>query len=267
MIIGIIGGGRGGSSILNILSKTKEVEVAGIVDIDENAPGIRLAQELGIYHTDSIREMLSKKLDLIIEVTGNKRVEEEIAEYNIHNTYVIKADVAKFITILISNQEELNKQLELQINEIRNIVTIAEESIMQMHDSVDKTNELGNTLSEFVNRTILHVKETDQIIKFINKITQQTNILGLNASIEAARAGEHGRGFSIVAQEVQKLATNSEEFTRKIAEILRKISEDVYSISTEIQQLNTISQNQYQMRTEIETAVEELAATVRSADL
>lgn len=195
MIISIIGGGQGGSSILNILTKTKELEVAGIVDIDPNAPGIKLAKELGVYYTDSIQEMLSKKVDLIIEVTGSKRVEEEIAAHNIHGAYVVRADVAKFITILVSNQEELNRQLEIQINEIRNISYVTEECTMKMHDSIDRTQELGKTLNEFANRTIAHVKETDQIIKFINKITQQTNILGLNASIEAARAGGTWQGL------------------------------------------------------------------------
>lgn len=263
MIIAIIGGGQGGSSILNTLIKTKEVEVAGIVDINESAPGIKLAKELGVYNTNSIKEMLSRELDLIIEVTGSERVEEEIKLHNINDVEVIRSNVAKFITILIGNQEELNDQLEVQINEIRNISYVAEECTMKMHDSIDKTNELGNTLSEFAERTISHVKETDQIINFIDKITQQTNILGLNASIEAARAGEHGRGFAIVAKEVQKLATNSEEFTRKIAEILGKISDEIFSISSEIKQLNTISQNQSQVGVELEDSVEQLAASVR----
>src|SRR5690606_12046995 len=152
---------------------------------------------------------------------------------------------------------------EKQVEEIRNISHITEESVMKVHDSITQTTNLSNTLDEFANRTIEHVKETDKIIQFINKITQQTNILGLYASIEAARAGEHGRGFAIVAKEVQKLATNSEDFTRKIAEILNKISDEVYSINTEIEQLNTITQNQHQMGAELQAAVAQLAASLK----
>lgn len=263
MLIGIIGGGQGGSSILNTLIRTKEVEVAGIVDINENAPGIQLAKKLDVYYTSSIKEMLSKKLDLIVEVTGSVKVQEEIALHNIHNTEVIGSHAAKLMTILVGNEEKLTKQLEIQMNEIRNISSVTEESVMKMHDSIEKTTTLSNALNQFAIRTINHVKETDQIIQFINKITQQTNILGLNASIEAARAGEHGRGFAIVAKEVQKLATNSEEFTKKIAEILSRISEEVFSINTDIQQLNTISQNQHEMGAELQTAVAELAASLR----
>lgn len=263
MKVTIIGGGEGGSSILKTLKKMSNIHIVGIVDIDENAPGIQLAKELGINYSNSIKEMLSVKTDLIIEVTGSNKVGEEIKMHNINNAEIIPSTGAKLMTILVKNEEKLTDQLELQMNEIRNISYVTEESTMKMHDSITQTTNLSNTLNEFADRTIEHVKETDQIIKFINKITQQTNILGLNASIEAARAGEHGKGFAIVAKEVQKLATSSEEFTKKIAEILTKISNEVYSINTEIEQLNTITQNQQHMGAELQTAVAQLSASLK----
>lgn len=263
MKIAIIGGGQGGRSILSTLMKMQEIEIAGIVDIDENAPGIQLAKNLGVYYTSSIQEILSKRVDLIIEVTGSNKVADEINMHNVHNAEIIRSQAAKLMTILVGNEEKLTSQLEMQMNEIRNISNVTSNSVMKMHESISQTTTLSNTLNDFADRTIQHVKETDKIIQFMNKITQQTNILGLNASIEAARAGEHGRGFSIVAKEVQKLATNSEDFTKKIAEILSKISDEVFSINTEIEQLNTISQNQHQMGAELQTAVAELAASLK----
>ncbi len=263
MYITIIGGGEGGSSILNTLMKMDDVKIVGIVDIDEDAPGVKLAKKFGIAHSNSIKDMLEKKTDLIIEVTGSNRVSEDIKLYNIHNAETMRSSAAKLMTILVSHEEKLTGQLEMQMSEIRNISYVTEESVMKMHDSITQTTALSDTLTQFANRTISHVKETDQIIKFINKITQQTNILGLNASIEAARAGEHGRGFAIVAKEVQKLATNSEDFTQKIAEILGKISEEVFFITTEIEQLNTISQNQHQMGAELQAAVAQLSESLK----
>ncbi len=263
MIVSIIGGGQGGKSILKTLIKMEDVEILGIVDLNEEAPGMQLAKELNIYNTISIQELLSKKSDLVIEVTGNSNVAEQIESYNVHGAKVVCSEAAKLMVMLVNTEEKLNEKLELQMKEIRNISAITEDSVSQMHDSIEKTNDLSNTLNEFANRTIDHVKETDKIIQFINKITQQTNILGLNASIEAARAGEHGSGFAIVAKEVQKLATNSEDFTKQIAEILSKIKDEVFTISTEIQDLDTISQNQQKAGTELETAVAELAASVK----
>lgn len=262
MIISIIGGGQGGKSILQSLVKMEEVQILGIVDLNEQAPGIQLAKELNVYNTNSIEELLSKKSDLIIEVTGSTQVLEEIDSHNIHNAQVLKSQTAKLMSMLVSSEEKLTEKLELQMKEIRNISSVTEESVMKMHDSIEKTNELSSILNQFANRTIDYVKETDKIIQFINKITQQTNILGLNASIEAARAGEHGSGFAIVAKEVQKLAINSEDFTNQIAEILNKIKDEVFTINSEIQELETISQSQQQMGIELETAVTQLSTSV-----
>jgi twitching motility protein PilJ len=69
-------------------------------------------------------------------------------------------------------------------------------------------------------------QEIGEITELISDITEQTNVLALNAAIQAASAGEAGRGFSVVAEEVQRLAERSGDATRQIAALVKAIQTD-----------------------------------------
>jgi len=85
----------------------------------------------------------------------------------------------------------------------------------QIQDTAKRMKRLGESSQEI-----------GEIVELISDITEQTNVLALNAAIQAASAGEAGRGFSVVAEEVQRLAERSGDATRQIAALIRAIQTD-----------------------------------------
>jgi methyl-accepting chemotaxis protein len=99
---------------------------------------------------------------------------------------------------------------------------------------------------------------TKSITELIKQISNQTNLLGLNASIEAARAGEQGKGFSVVAQEVQKLSNNTSDAVEQIEKIIEDINKSVRDIVLSINKMSEKIQSQAAVTEEINSSTENI---------
>ncbi len=114
-------------------------------------------------------------------------------------------------------------------NVARQSLAAAEDGQRAVENSIAGMNEIREQIQE-TSKRIKRLGESSQeigeIIELISDITEQTNVLALNAAIQAASAGEAGRGFSVVAEEVQRLAERSAEATKQIGALVRTIQTD-----------------------------------------
>ncbi len=105
------------------------------------------------------------------------------------------------------------------------------------------------------------------MLELITQISEQTNLLSLNAAIEAARAGEMGQGFAVVASEVRKLATRSTHAVEEVAELVEDIRRKVNSTSLAVQQSNTIiHQAEDQSRFTL-TTIDSMVASINNVEI
>lgn len=108
--------------------------------------------------------------------------------------------------------------------------------IQNTKKQMDVISHSSNIVSELVEKLNKQVAEIGKISAAITGITEQTNLLSLNASIEAARAGEHGKGFAVVAHEVGNLAKESRSSASKILALTEEIQDDTNNVAKAVKE-------------------------------
>lgn len=149
---------------------------------------------------------------------------------------VIQANV----TETMSHTDEVSTILVTLVTEAEQASQSAGASAQQLSSTMGKYQSFQTSMDETAEMTkelTVEAERISYITKTISDISEQTNLLALNAAIEAARAGEHGRGFAVVADEVRGLATRTGEAVKEISDLVISISSKVEHAVTSLEQI------------------------------
>lgn len=144
-------------------------------------------------------------------------------------------------------------------NVAENLSAIVEETAAALEDIASSVTQLADRISSvtsLVGEVGTGATQIGRISSTVRGLSDQSNLLGLNAAIEAARAGEAGKGFSVVADEIRKLASNSKENVGQIDELTSTISSTMANLSEAFSGITDLSTNQA-------ASIEEISATVQ----
>ena len=175
--------------------------------------------------------------------------------------------------LAVSNMATSIEQVAAQVDSLSSISTetsrTAERGGSAIGTIVDGMHTIRSTINDLATDITQLGSNSDQIgdiVKVIDRIAEQTNLLALNAAIEAARAGEHGRGFAVVASEIRKLADGSVQATKEIAAHITSTQAVIGEVVTAMERLTERVEDSANSTSSASGALQDIVSAVLAAN-
>jgi methyl-accepting chemotaxis protein len=168
-------------------------------------------------------------------------------------------DIESKVTEYVESTKEMNSRCVQTLNLVKKGMRAVESQAESVKHNVIATSNVTATIDELVKEA----SGISAVTRSISDIAEQTNLLSLNASIEAARAGEHGKGFSVVAQEVRKLAEESSRSAKEVFHLVRSIENGIRQVSRNTQINEDIARRQNESIEQMEKVFGEMVESIQ----
>lgn len=165
---------------------------------------------------------MSVSIDQVLTTTGELATGATLQAEHAALTLGVTQEVEQKLQAIQVAIKEMTHRSQETTQASKQGLVHAEQSIQGMEAMSEQVTLTASVVQQLSDQST----EINRILQVINAIAGQTDLLALNAAIEAARAGEHGKGFSVVAEEVRKLAEESAKSTNQIAAIIDKVVKD-----------------------------------------
>jgi len=186
------------------------------------------------YTIDSLRDLVTEINHATEQVTSATSVAQDTSEQLLSAAETQSAQIIQ-TTDAVNDMTRSILQVSSNAAEAAQVAQRSLEAAVQGSQAVQNTISGMNEIRTQIQETSKRIKrlgessqEISEIVELISDITEQTNILALNAAIQAASAGEAGRGFTVVAEEVQRLPERSSEATKPISAFVKIIQTDTH---------------------------------------
>ena len=216
--------------LMNELQAVAEGDLTQQATVTEDITGA-IADSVN-YTVEELRTLVSAVQGTATRVTDTtQQVEQTSTELLATSTEQLREirDTGESVLRMAARINDVSEQAQRTVQVAHQSLHVAETGLSAVQDTIGGMNSIRDQIqdtSKRIKRLGESSQEIGEITELISDITEQTNVLALNAAIQAASAGEAGRGFSVVAEEVQRLAERSGEATKQIAVLVRTIQTD-----------------------------------------
>lgn len=253
----------------DILAKIKnwelDKEINDVVDEPVNADIYRQLQDYFkkfYFHFDNISR-ISEQLNTVVQdfIRESGQI-EQVAVFLKKGSGQQTVDIEKSMDLMEVFTSKINS-IYLKSKDIISLAYDMEKNNQGVRESVDqlvfnqvKNDEAVGEIFDVVGSLIVKTKKIGDITKLINRISSETNLLGLNAKVEAVRAGHAGKGFAVVAEEIQRLSRESTLASDNINDTIIDVTEKIGLLEKVAQRSQTIFTAQRDTVNEVSGAVE-----------